>query len=230
MNTINIAIDGPSSAGKSTTAKMLAQKLGIIYVDTGALYRALAYYALSNNIDPTDVPSVDKMLETVKISLEYKHNIQKVLVNNEDVTERIRTPEISIAALNISKIPSVREFLLATQRDIAAANSVIMDGRDIGTVVLPNAEFKVFLTAKPVVRAARRYKELIISGIECTQEDVLRQINERDHNDTHREIAPLKPAPDSIFIDSTYLTINEVVKIIYDLVSSDQNIVSPAGE
>ena len=230
MNTINIAIDGPSSAGKSTTAKMLAQKLGIIYVDTGALYRALAYYALSNNIDPTDVPSVDKMLETVKISLEYKHNIQKVLVNNEDVTERIRTPEISIAALNISKIPSVREFLLATQRDIAAANSVIMDGRDIGTVVLPNAEFKVFLTANPVVRAARRYKELIISGIECTQEDVLRQINERDHNDTHREIAPLKPAPDSIFIDSTYLTINEVVKIIYDLVSSDQNIVSPAGE
>lgn len=230
MSTINIAIDGPSSSGKSTTAKMLAQKLGIIYVDTGSLYRALAYYALSNNIDPTDVPSVDKMLETVKISLEYKHNIQKVLVNNEDVTERIRTPEISIAASNISKIPSVREFLLATQRDIASANSVIMDGRDIGTVVLPNAEFKVFLTANLTVRAARRYKELVISGIECTQEDVLRQINERDHNDTHREIAPLKPAPDSIFIDSSYLTINEVVKIIYDLVSSDQNIVSPAGE
>ena len=214
----NVAIDGPGGAGKSTVAKAVAKELSIIYVDTGALYRAIGVYALKNDVETTDRKSVSELLNNLSVSLEFKDGVQLVLVNGEDLSGEIRTPEASMAASNVSAIPEVRSFLFDTQRNIACKNSVIMDGRDIGTVVLPNADIKIFLTASPDARAKRRFDELISKGVDCKFEDVLAELEQRDYQDSHRNIAPLKPADDSIIVDTSKMTleeeISEVVKII----------------
>lgn len=211
---LNIALDGPSGAGKSTIAKMAAKKLGFVYVDTGALYRSIAYNALSRGIDLDDAGAVADSLKGLDLKLTYIDGAQAVLANGENVSDKIRTPEVSMGASKVSAIPAVREFLLDTQRSIAKENDIIMDGRDIGTVVLPDAQVKLFLTASAEERANRRFKELQEKGDPSTYEEVLADINQRDYNDTHREIAPLKQAEDAQVIDSTHMTIDEVVEAI----------------
>ena len=211
---INVALDGPSGAGKSTIAKKTAAKFGFIYVDTGALYRSVAYYTLSQGIDPEDTDKVIAGLEGCKISLEYRDGTQCVIVNGEDVSGMIRTPEISMAASKISALPQVRSFLFDLQKDIAAKNDIIMDGRDIGTVVLPEAQVKIFLTASAEERANRRFKELQEKGDPSTYEEVLADINQRDYNDTHRETAPLRKAEDAVEVDSTSMSPAEVIRTI----------------
>lgn len=211
---INVALDGPSGAGKSTIAKAAAAKLGFVYVDTGALYRSIAYHALSNGADVNDAAQVTAQLEGLDIKLIHRDGVQAVLVNGEDVSDKIRTPEVSMAASAISKLPEVRAFLLDLQRTIAKENDIIMDGRDIGTVVLPDAQVKIFLTASAEERASRRFKELSEKGDPSTYEEVLADINQRDYNDTHRDIAPLKQADGAILLDSTGMTIDEVVSAI----------------
>ena len=208
---LNIALDGPSGAGKSTIAKLAAKKLGFVYVDTGALYRSIAFNALRNGVDLNDETAVAESLKGLELQLKYIDGAQAVLVNGEDVSGSIRTPEVSMGASAVAKQPAVREFLLETQRNIAAQNDIIMDGRDIGTVVLPNAQVKLFLTASAEERASRRFKELQEKGDPSTYEEVLADINQRDYNDTHRDIAPLKQAEDAVLLDSTNLTIDEVV-------------------
>ena len=198
----NIAIDGPGGAGKSTVAKAVAKKLSIIYVDTGALYRAIGVYALKNGIETTDRQGISAILKNISVELKFKNGTQSVLVNTEDVSNEIRTPEASMAASNVSAIPEVRDFLFETQRTIARENNVIMDGRDIGTVDLPDAEVKIFLTASPEARAKRRFHELCAKGIEADYNQVLRELKIRDYNDSHREIAPLRPAEDAIILDT----------------------------
>jgi cytidylate kinase len=192
---IQIAIDGPSGAGKSTVAKALAAKLGIVYVDTGALYRTVGYYVRSQNVDPKNAEAVEALLPKVQIDLRYENGIQRVYLNGEDLGDAIRTPEMSMYASAVSAIPAVRAFLLDTQRDIAAKNSVIMDGRDIGTVILPNADVKIFLTASNECRAQRRCDELKAKGIETSYEEVLADMIERDRNDSTRAVAPAIAAP-----------------------------------
>lgn len=211
---INIALDGPSGAGKSTIAKAAAAKLGFVYADTGALYRSIAYHALSNGADVNDTAQVTAQLEGLDIKPVHRNGVQAVLVNGEDVSDKIRTPEVSMAASAVSKLPEVRAFLLDLQRNIARENDIIMDGRDIGTVVLPDAQVKIFLTASAEERASRRFKELSEKGDPSTYEEVLADINQRDYNDTHRDIAPLKQADDAMLLDSTEMTIDEVVDAI----------------
>ena len=217
---INVALDGPSGAGKSTIAKTVAAKLGFVYVDTGALYRSIAYYAITRGADVNDGAQVAAVLDGLAVRLTYIEGAQAVLVNGENVSDKIRTPEISMAASAVSKYPEVRAFLLDTQRSIAAENDIIMDGRDIGTVVLPNAQVKVFLTASAEERANRRYKELSEKGDPSTYEEVLADINQRDYNDTHREIAPLKQAEDATLVDSTSMTIEQAADEIVRLVNA----------
>ena len=215
-----IALDGPSGAGKSTVAKAVAKKLGIVYVDTGALYRTLALYAIRNNVACDKEGEVLPILSGADIQLKYIDGTQCVLLNGEDVSALIRTPEISMGASDISAIPKVREYLLDLQRKIAYENSVIMDGRDIGTVILPDAEVKIFITASPEIRAKRRYNELIEKGQDVVYEDVLKDVIQRDYNDSHRDVAPLKQAEDAVLLDTSYLdldeSINETIKIIKD--------------
>ena len=213
----HIAIDGPGGAGKSSVAKLLASQLKFIYVDTGALYRAVGYYMVSHGISPHDTESVISALSNVKISLKFTDR-QELYLCGEDVGDKIRTPEISMAASTVSAIPEVRAFLLETQRRIAKTNNVIMDGRDIGTVILPNANLKLFLYASPDARAKRRYDELIAKGQEVTYESVLTEMNERDTNDSTRATAPCVPAEDAILLDNTDLdeegTILKALEII----------------
>lgn len=216
---INIALDGPSGAGKSTIAKMLAKKMQYVYVDTGALYRSIAYYVISKGVDPKDSDSVVPLLEDVNVQLTYADDAQHVMLNGEDVSDKIRTPEVSMGASVVSAIPAVREFLFALQQNIAKENNIIMDGRDIGTVVLPNADVKVFLTATAEERANRRFKELSEKGDSSTYDEVLRDIIQRDYNDTHREIAPLKKADDAVEVDSTHLSLEESVEEIYKIIT-----------
>lgn len=216
---INIALDGPSGAGKSTIAKMLAKKMQYVYVDTGALYRSIAYYVISKGVDPKDSDSVVPLLEDVNVQLTYADDAQHVMLNGEDVSDKIRTPEVSMGASAVSAIPAVREFLFALQQNIAKENNIIMDGRDIGTVVLPNADVKVFLTATAEERANRRFKELSEKGDSSTYDEVLRDIIQRDYNDTHREIAPLKKADDAVEVDSTHLSLEESVEEIYKIIT-----------
>lgn len=211
---INVAIDGPAGAGKSTVARAAAQKLGYIYVDTGALYRAVGVYCLRNNITTTDVDGVGAILKDITVELKFIDGVQHVFLNGDDVSTEIRLPEASMAASNVSAIPSVRAFLFDLQRDIAAKNNCLMDGRDIGTVVLPNAQVKIFLTADPEERAMRRYKELIEKGSNVTFEEVLEDLKVRDYNDSHREIAPLKPAEDSVIVNTTGMTLEESIATI----------------
>ena len=215
---INVALDGPSGAGKSTIAKAVAKKLEYVYVDTGALYRTIAYYVISCGIDVKDEAAVVSCLDKIKIELKYIGGAQHVMLGTEDVSDKIRTPEISMGASAVSAIPKVREFLFGLQQDIAKHNNIIMDGRDIGTVVLPNAQVKIFLTAAAEERANRRFKELQEKGDPSTYEQVLEDIKQRDYNDTHRDIAPLKKADDAIEVDSTNMTLDEVISTIAKII------------
>jgi len=199
---INIAIDGPAGAGKSSTAKLVAKKLGYIYVDTGALYRTVGLYSIRKGIDTKDAEKVIATLPDIKVELKFVDGAQHVFLNGEDVSEDIRTPEASMGASNVSAIPKVREFLFDLQRSIAAENNCIMDGRDIGTVVLPNADVKIFLTTSVEERANRRYKEMLEKGEEADYNDILEDIKKRDYQDSHREVAPLKQAADAIYVDN----------------------------
>jgi len=207
---ISIAIDGPSGAGKSTLAKMLAKDLGYIYVDTGAIYRSVGLYAIKNGIGSKDEAALESNLKNIDIKMTYDDNgLQRMILNGEDVTGMIRTPEVSIYASDVSAMPPVRKFLLDMQRKMAEEYNVIMDGRDIGTVVLPNADIKIFLTASAEIRAKRRYIELIEKNIDTTYEDVLKDQLYRDKNDSSRAIAPLKPAEDSVILDTSEIDLAE---------------------
>lgn len=211
MTPYAIAIDGPAGAGKSTIARILAKEMSLIYVDTGALYRAIGYYMTQAGIDPTDADAVTAALEKVKVELKYVQGEQRVFVNGEDVSSLIRTPAISLAASKVSAIPAVRAFLLQTQRKMAATQSVVMDGRDIGTTILPDARVKIFLTASPESRAKRRYAELQEKGDPATYEEVLADMVRRDYDDSHREISPLRQAEDAILVDTSNDTLEESV-------------------
>lgn len=215
MKTINIAIDGPAGAGKSTIAKMVSAKLGYIYVDTGALYRAAALYIIENGIPDEDI---EKSLENADISLKFIDGAQRVFLGDKDVSDLIRTPEISMAASRTSAVPAVRAYLFETQKKIARENNVIMDGRDIGTVVLPDADVKIFLTASAEERANRRYKELSVKPDCPPYEDILKDIIQRDYQDMNRETSPLKQAEDAVLVDTTELDLeqsaDEIVRII----------------
>lgn len=208
---VSIAIDGPSAAGKSTIARRLATELGYIYVDTGALYRAIGLEALRRGIDTKDKEKVCEILPHIDISIKYINNIQKVYSMNEDVSQQIRLPEMSMAASNVSAYPAVRAFLLELQRKMAQQNNVVMDGRDIGTVVIPNATLKIFLTASSEERAKRRLKEFEEKGIKVEYNALLEEIKQRDYNDSNRKEAPLKQAENAIYIDSTQMTLQDVV-------------------
>ena len=215
---IAVAIDGPAGAGKSTLARAAAKRLSYIYVDTGALYRSIALNAVRNNVEISNSGEIEKMLEKTKIELKFINDEQRVFLNGEDVSDKIRTSEISMAASSISALPSVRSFLLELQRELARKNNVIMDGRDIGTVVLPNAQVKIFLTASPECRAKRRYDEYIAKGKQENYEEILESIKQRDYNDSHRAIAPLKAADDAVLVDTSDDTpqqsVERIVKII----------------
>ena len=215
---IQIAIDGPGGAGKSTISKAVAAKLGIVYVDTGALYRTVGYYVRSQNLDPKDRAAVRACLSNISIEVRYVDGAQHVFLNGEDLGDRIRTPEMSMYASAVSAIPAVRAFLLQTQKDIAAKNSVIMDGRDIGTVILPCADVKIYLTASAECRAKRRYDELIAKGQQVSYEDVLREMNERDTQDSTREIAPATAAKDAVVFDNTGMSLEESVAAVVAMV------------
>ncbi|MBR5448826.1 MAG: (d)CMP kinase [Clostridia bacterium] len=217
---IRIAIDGPGGAGKSSVAKAVAAKLQIIYVDTGALYRTIGLFMLNNGINPKDAESVSAALPRFTLDLKFIDGKQVILLDGVDVGDTIRAPEVSMAASAVSAIKEVREYLLNMQRGVAQRHSVIMDGRDIGTVILPNAEIKIFLTASPEARAKRRYEELIAKGKEVTYEQVYSEMVERDRNDSTRDIAPCKPAEDSILLDNSDMsadeTVDAVIKIVND--------------
>ena len=200
---IQIAIDGPSGAGKSSLARRLAGELGFLYVDTGALYRAIGLYMMRAGVEMTDPAQVLPQLKKLQLELRYIDGAQHVFLNGEDVSQAIREPRASMAASDVSAIPGVRAFLLDLQRDLARKNSVIMDGRDIGTVVLPGAQLKIFLTASAEERAGRRVAQLEESGHPADYDSILRDIQQRDYQDSHRETAPLKPAEDSVLLDTT---------------------------
>lgn len=208
---MNIAIDGPAGAGKSTIAKLAAKSLGYVYVDTGAMYRAIALYVINNDVDYEDETSLKNALQNINIEIKYVEGAQRVLLNGDDVSEKIRQEAVGNMASKVAAKGPVREKLLQLQRDIAASTDVIMDGRDIGTFVLPNAECKIYLTASVQVRAKRRYDELLAKGEAPCLEQIEKDIELRDYQDMNREIAPLKQAEDAIYIDSSDMTIEEVV-------------------
>ena len=215
---ISIAIDGPSGSGKSTISKEAAQKLGFLHIDTGALYRAIAYFVFENKIPLGKVPEA---LNKINIDLKFQDGHQLVFLNGKDVSGKIRTPEISSLASQVSKIKEVRKFLLETQRNLAEKNNVIMDGRDIGTTVLPNANVKIFLTASSETRARRRYLQLLESGIDCDYSEILEKVIERDNQDINREISPLKKADDAILLDTSNLTFSESIDKIIEIIKSN---------
>jgi cytidylate kinase len=218
--TISVAIDGPGGAGKSTIAKRLAKELGFYYVDTGAIYRTVAYFLDLLGISPKDVDGVERYIDELTIEIEYDEDgLQHMIMNGMDVSDDIRTPEISMKASDVSAHAVVREMLLDMQRDVAKKHNVIMDGRDIATVVLPRAQVKIFLTASAEVRAQRRFQELQAKGKKDSYEQVLKELQKRDYQDTHREIAPLKRAKDSIVVDTSELDIDGVVAAIRAIVA-----------
>ena len=212
-----IALDGPSGTGKSTTAKLLAKKLNFIYIDTGAMYRAVGLYCDKNKINIENEDEIKKHLNDIDINIFYKDGVQEISLNQEVVSKEIRQNHISHYASVVSQYKDVREKLVSMQQKLAEENSVIMDGRDIGTVVLPNADLKIYLVASNEVRAERRFKELIEKGQDVKKEDILKELEERDYRDTHRENSPLRKAPDAIEVDNSSLTIDETVDKIYDL-------------
>ena len=215
---IAVAIDGPVGAGKSSIAKECAKRLGFIYVDTGALYRCIGLFCDRNGVNIDDASRVEAALSHITLDVKIKNGTQHVYLNSYDVSEEIRLPEISMAASKVSAIPAVREYLLQFQRDMAASQNVIMDGRDIGTVVLPNAEVKIYLTADAEVRAKRRYDELIAKGNNVTFDSVLADLNQRDRNDMTREIAPLKKADDAVLADTTKLDFDSSCELIIGII------------
>ncbi len=219
---IAVAIDGPAGAGKSTIAKTVAKRLGFIYVDTGALYRAIGLYCVQNGINTKDAEAVEAILSKITVELKYFNGEQAVILLGENVSSFIRTEEVSMAASNVSAIPAVRAFLLDMQRNMAKENNVIMDGRDIATVVLPFAKVKIFLTASPEIRARRRVDQLLEKGIVEDYDKVLAEVNERDYNDSHREIAPLKPSEESVIIDTTDLTLEESIESVYETIVNNK--------
>ena len=221
---MQIAIDGPSGAGKSTLAKSLAKSLGFIYIDTGAMYRSIGLYALRKGIDiPNEPDAVSAVLNEINLTIRHIDGVQHIFLNGEDVSEEIRKPEVSIAASNVAVLPAVRLKLVDLQRLLADKNNVIMDGRDIGTYVLPNADVKIFLTASVEDRAMRRFEELKQKGVATTYEEVLKDMKFRDANDSSRDFAPLKPAEDAILMDTTGNTLEQSVAQMSELVQSKMN-------
>lgn len=218
MGPINIALDGPSGAGKSTLARTMAAELSLIYIDTGALYRAIGLYLLEHGIRPEDRTAAVTALPDIQLEFRHENGVQHVFLNGRDVSEDIRRHEISKAASDCSAHPEVRAFLLDLQRNIARHKNVIMDGRDIGTVVLPKADLKIFLTASAEDRAQRRFEELRAKGQEIDYKTVLKDIQKRDYNDTHRSEAPLKAAADAVFIDTTGNTFEQSCKLLKNLI------------
>lgn len=218
MKIINVAIDGPSGAGKSTIARAAASVMGYIYVDTGALYRTVGVNALRKKVDMESDDAIISVLPETEVELKFIDGEQRMFLNGEDVSTEIRLPEASMAASRVSAVPKVREFLFDLQRELASKNNCIMDGRDIGTVVLPDAQVKIFLTASPECRANRRYKELMEKGVEVNYDDVLSDIIKRDYNDSHRAIAPLKPAEDSVYLDTSELDLQQSINAVIDII------------
>ena len=220
---ISVAIDGPSGAGKSTIARAAAKRFGFIYVDTGAIYRTVAYAVHLAGKRCTDADAVRALLPTLSISIDYDGSgVQRMLLDGVDVSDAIRTPENSIRTSQVSAMPEVRAFLMDMQCEQAKRHSVVMDGRDIGTVVLPDASLKIFLTASAECRAERRFRELMEKGVETSFEEVLRDIEKRDWNDTHRDAAPLRQAPDAVLVDTSGLTLEESIDAVCDLIREAQ--------
>ena len=215
---VSVAIDGPVGAGKSSIARAAAQRLGFVYADTGALYRSVGLFCHRNGVDMTDPAQIAGCLGSIRLEIRLIDGVQHIFLNGEDVSEEIRLPEISMAASAVSAVPEVRAALLDTQRDIARINNVIMDGRDIGTVVLPNAQVKIFLTASPEIRAKRRYDELRAKGSDVSFDDVLSDLNRRDYNDSHRAAAPLKQADDAVLADTSELDFEQSVELVCSLI------------
>lgn len=224
MKKMNIAIDGPASAGKSTIAKKVAEQLGYIYLDTGAMYRTLTYAALSNEVDLQDEEALHTLLKGIRITFSTAENeMQRVFLNDEDVTDSIRSEEVTQNVSLVSSFAKVREEMVARQKSIARSGGVVMDGRDIGTVVLPDAEVKIFMTATADERALRRYKENIAKGMTTSLEELTEDMKRRDHLDSTRSVSPLKKAEDAIVLDSTQLEIDEVVKQILGIIEVSLN-------
>lgn len=222
MSIINVAIDGPAGAGKSTISRAAAKELGFIYIDTGALYRTVGLNALRKGADVNDRESVIATLtDDLKVELRFIDGEQRMFLNDEDVSDKIRTPEVSSAASITSAVPEVRKYLFDLQKNLAKTNNCIMDGRDIGTVVLPDAKVKIFLTASPEARAERRYKELIEKGMDVKYDDVLADMIKRDYDDSHRAIAPLKQADDAVLADTSDKTLEESIALIIKIIKDN---------
>ena len=211
---LNIALDGPSGSGKSTVAKLIAKELDILYLDTGAMYRACALEAILQKADCLDEQSVKKFIDEIDLKILYENGSQKTVLRGKDVSTEIRKNEVSMMASNISSLPCVRLKMVEMQRKVAASCDCILDGRDIGTYVLPDAPYKFFMTASPEVRATRRYKELVERGQQVDYDTLLAEINQRDYNDSHRAFAPLRQADDAILLDTSDMTVDEVVQFI----------------
>lgn len=214
----SVAIDGPVGAGKSSIARAAAKQLGFIYVDTGAIYRAVGLFCHRNGVDMSSAEDIASQLPQIKPEIRLYDGVQHIFLNGEDVSEEIRLPEISMAASAVSAVPAVRSALLDMQRTIARENNVIMDGRDIGTVVLPDAQVKIFLTAAPEIRAKRRYDELCAKGVQTTFEEVLADLNKRDYDDSHRAAAPLKQAEDAIAADTSGLDFEQSCQLVCNII------------
>ena len=213
----NIAIDGPAGAGKSSAARKAAKELGFLYVDTGAMYRTIALYLLRNQVDVGDESTLRRSLDDIDVGMSYENGVQHTFLNSEDVTELIREQEVSEMASRSSAHPAVRQKLLDLQRDLAARENVLMDGRDIGTAILPDADLKIFLTASVQERARRRYLEMVQKGESCSLEQIRKEIEERDYRDTHREVSPLRQAEDALLLDTTGMSCQQVVEKIVSL-------------
>lgn len=219
MKNIQIAIDGPSGAGKSTMAKLVSKELGILYLDTGAMYRTVALKALKTGVDTKDSAALSEMVADIVIDVIYHDEQQKVYLDGEDVTGEIRTPEVTVGSSDVAVVPKVRKKMVELQQEIAKAKSVVMDGRDIGTHVLPDADVKIFLTATPEARAKRRYEELKEKGaLKQSFEELKKEMEYRDQNDSNRKVSPLKKADDAILLDTTELSIKDSVKMILNIV------------
>ena len=220
LKLINIAIDGPSAAGKSTLAKELAKRLGYLYVDTGALYRTVGLAAYRSEVDPHAESPMTELLSRISITMDCREGVQHVYLNGEDVSSLIRSPEMSMYASAVSALAPVRAFLLNMQRDTALKNNTVMDGRDIGTVILPNAAVKIFLSASAEHRAQRRYRELTEKGVSVTYEDVLSDMKRRDENDAGRALCPAVPASDAVLLDNSYLDFEQTVDAAMNIIES----------
>ena len=223
---ISIAVDGPVSAGKSTLCDALARKLGIMHLDTGAMYRAIGLYALQNGISPDDEPALERMIqnEDARISVDYQGGLQMTKLNGQDVSQHLRGEAVGAAASAVSRFPAVRKYLVRLQQSLAREQSLLIDGRDIGTVVLPDAKVKIFLTASPEDRALRRYTQLIASGFNVDYATVLKDLQERDEQDLHRKTDPLRPAPGAVILDTSILSFEESIQRMLEIVSETYEI------